>query len=156
MRKTIAALLAAATTMQFVAPAMARDFFDSNTMLGWRQQTGAAVVAYVRAPIGPPTFKTQVRSGLAITGPRYYKAGESALHSTGPRLIDFSFTKGGINTRWIGRLTVGNAVAWTNERPTVEASPMTVTSGVMSPVDVSGIAAGLAAGTVSFGAPEAK
>lgn len=150
MRKTLAALIAAATTMQFIAPAMARDFFDSNTMLGWRQKTGAAVVAYVRAPIGPPTFKTHVRSGLAITGPRSYKAGDAALHSTGPRLIDFSFTKGGINTRWVGQLTVGTAMAWTNERPAVEAGHMIVTSGVMSPVDVGAIAAGLAAGTVSF------
>jgi hypothetical protein len=150
MLKITAALLAAAMTMQFAAPVMARDFFDSNTMLGWRQQTGAAVVAYVRAPIGPPTFKTQVRSGLAITGPRYYKAGESALHSTGPHLVDLSFTKGGINTRWVAQFSVGNKLAWTNERPAVDANTANVATGMMAPVAVSGIAAGLAAGTVGF------
>lgn len=150
MRKTIAAFFAAATTAQIAAPVMAGDFFDGNTMLGWRQQTGAAVVAYVRAPIGPPTVKTQVRSGLAVTGPRYYKAGEAALHSTGPRLVDFSFTKGGISTRWVGQFTVGNKLAWTNERAAVDATAVNVAAGMMAPVGVSGIAAGLAAGTVSF------
>ena len=156
MLKITAALLAVATTMPFAAPVMARDFFDSNTMLGWRQQTGAAVVAYVRAPIGPPTFKTQVRSGLAITGPRYYKAGESALHSTGPRLLDFSLTKGGINTRWVGQFSVGNKLAWTNERPAGDPNTVNVATVLMSPVAVSGIAAGLAAGTIGFPAENAQ
>jgi hypothetical protein len=150
MRRITAALLAAATTMQFAAPVMARNFFDGNTMLGWRQQTGAAVVAYVRAPIGPPTFKTQVRSGLAITGPRYYKAGESALHSTGPRLVDFSITKGGINTRWVGQFTVGSKLAWTNERPAIQAHAPNVATALMSQVAVGSVAADLATGTVGF------
>lgn len=150
LKITAALFAAAATTMPFAAPVMARDFFDSNTMLGWRQQTGAAVVAYVRAPIGPPTFKTQVRSGLAITGPRYYKAGESALHSTGPRLVDFSFTKGGINTRWVGQFTVGSKLAWTNERRAIHAYAPNVATGLAPQAAVGSIAAGLATGTVGF------
>ncbi|MCC6915409.1 MAG: hypothetical protein IT566_17055 [Rhodospirillaceae bacterium] len=56
--------------------------------------------------------------------------GEALLYGTSPRLVDFSFSKRGIDTRWIAQLTVGNRVAWTN-------AP-------------NRIAAGLAAGTVTF------
>lgn len=142
--------MAAAVTMQFAAPAFARDFFNRTTMLGWRQQTGAAVVAYFRAPIGPTLFKAPIRTGLAITGPRSFNAGEAPLYSTGPKLVDFAFTKRGVDARWIAQLNVGNAVAWTNAPKSVTPNQINLTDSGMSWVAVGAIAAGLAAGTVAF------
>lgn len=150
MRKWIAAVVAAACTMQVAAPVMARDFFNRTTMLGWRQQTGPAVVAYFRAPLGPSTFKAPPRTGLAITGPRSFNAGEAPLYSQGPRLVDFAFTKRGVDARWIAQLNVGGAVAWTNDPKGVPKNQLNLMESGMSWVAVGAIAAGLAAGTVAF------
>jgi hypothetical protein len=150
MRKLTAAVMAAAVTMQFAAPAFARDFFNRTTMLGWRQQTGAAVVAYFRAPLGPSVFKAPIRTGLALTGPRSYNAGEAPLYSTGPKLVDFAFTKRGVDARWIAQLNVGNTVAWTNAPKSVAPNQLNLAESGMSWVAVGAIAAGLAAGTVAF------
>jgi hypothetical protein len=147
MRKSIAAAVAAAITLQFAAPAMAREFFNRNTMLGWRQQTGPAVVAYFRAPIGPSTFKAPARTGLAVTGPRSYRAGEPPRYSLAPRLVDFTLTKRGVDARWIAQVNVGNAVAWTNDPKSVTASQVNLMESGMSWVAVGAITAGLVAGT---------
>lgn len=144
MQKWIAAAVVAAWTLPVAAPSMARDFFNPHTMLGWRQQTGAAAVAYFRAPIGPSIFKAPIRTGLALTGPRSYNAGEAPLYSTSPRLVDFSFSKRGVDTRWIAQLTVGNRVAWTN------APKQLAAQNKVTLMDAGSIAAGLAAGTVTF------
>jgi len=148
MQKWIAAAVVAAWTLPAAAPAGARDFFNPHTMLGWRQQTGAAAVAYVRAPLGPPIFKAPVRAGFALTGPRSYNAGEAPLYSTGPRLVDFSVSGRGVDARWIARLTVGDYLAWTN------APKRIAPRGKVNVIDAGSIAAGLAAGTVSFNEKE--
>lgn len=150
MRKWIAAFVAAACTTQMAAPVMARDFFNSNTLLGWRQQTGPAVVAYFRAPIGPSHFKAPLRTGLAITGPRSFNAGEAPLFSQGPRIVDFAVTKRGVDARWIAQLNVGNAVAWTNDPKSIKPGQVNLMESGVSWVAVGAIAAGLAAGTVAF------
>jgi len=150
MRKLIAAAMVAVATVQFAAPAMARDFFNRTTMLGWRQQQGAAVVAYFRAPLGPPTLKAPVRAGFAVTGPRSFSAGEAPLYSQGPRIIDFSFSKRGVDARWISTLNVGNAVAWTSDPKSLPKNQVNLMESGMSWVAVGAIAAGLAAGTVAF------
>jgi hypothetical protein len=150
MRKLIAVAMVAAATIQSAAPAMARDFFNRTTMLGWRQQQGAAVVAYFRAPLGPPTFKAPVRAGFAITGPRSFSAGDAPLYSQGPRIVDFSFSKRGVDAKWISALNVGNAVAWTNDPKSLPKNQINLMSGGISRPAVGTIAAGLAAGTISF------
>lgn len=150
MQKWIGAAVAAACTLSVAAPAMARDFFNPHTMLGWRQQTGAAAVAYFRAPIGPSIFKAPIRTGLALTGPRSYNAGEAPLYSISPRLVDFSFSKRGVDARWIAQLTVGNRVAWTNAPKQVVQQQGKVNLMEAPQLDAGNIAAGLAAGTVTF------
>ncbi len=150
MQKWIAAAVAVACTLHVAAPAMARDFFNPQTMLGWRQQTGAAAVAYFRAPIGPSIFKAPLRTGVALTGPRSYNAGEAPLFSTGPRLIDFSLTKRGVDARWIAQISVGNGVAWTNDPKHLAPGQVNLMESGGSWVAVGAIAAGLAAGTVAF------
>ena len=142
--------MVAVATVQFAAPAMARDFFNRTTMLGWRQQQGAAVVAYLRAPLGPPTFKAPVRAGFAVTGPRSFSAGDAPLYSQGPRIIDFSFSKRGVDAKWISTLNIGGAVAWTSDPKSLPKNQATLMGGGASRPAVSTIAAGLAAGTISF------
>lgn len=150
MQKWIAAAVVAASTLHVAAPAMARDFFNSQTLLGWRQQTGAAAVVYFRAPLGPSLFKAPIRTGFALTGPRSYNAGEAPRYSLAPKLVDFSFSKRGVDARWIAQLTVGNQLAWTNA-PKQAAAPAGKVNLMNAPqLDASNIAAGLAAGAVTF------
>jgi hypothetical protein len=155
MQKWIAAAVVAACTLPVAAPAMARDFFNPQTLLGWRQQTGAAAVAYFRAPIGPSIFKAPIRTGFALTGPGSYNAGEVQRYSQAPKLVDFSFTKRGVDARWIAQFTVGNHVAWTNAPKQAAAAPGKVNLMNAPQLDAGNIAAGLAAGTVTFAEKDA-
>lgn len=150
MRKLIAAVAAVATTLQFTAPAMAAELFNRNTMLGWRQQTGPAVVAYFRAPIGPGVFKANARTGLALTGPRSYTAGESPLFSQGPRLLDFAMTRHESDGRWNAQLAVGNGVAWTNTKDSLQHGQVNLMESGLSWVAVGAVTAALAVGTMAF------
>jgi hypothetical protein len=149
MRKFLTAAVAAAVTVQLAAPALAQDFFDRNTMLGWRQQTGPAVVAYFRAPIGPSTFKTRAHAGLAVTGPRSYRAGGAPIYSAGPQMLDFTFNRGGAGARWIAQLNVGKGVAWTNDPESVRADQVNLMESGMTWVAVGAITVGLVVATFS-------
>jgi hypothetical protein len=150
MRKVFRAAVAAAVTLQLAAPALAHDMFNRNTMLGWRHQTGPAVVAYFRTPIGPSTFKTRAHTGLAVTGPRAYRAGSAPLYSVGPQLLDFTFAQHDVKARWVAQLNVGKAVAWTNDPKSVKADQVNLMESGMSWVIVGAVAAGLAAATISI------
>lgn len=150
MRKLIAAAIAAAITVQFAAPALAQDFFNRNTLLGYRQQTGPAAVAYFRAPIGPRTLKAPIRTGFAVVGPRSYNASEAPLFSQAPRLVDFAFTKQGVDARWVRSFNVGGVVAWTSDPDSLPKGQLNLMESGVSWVAVGAIAAGLAAGTVAL------
>jgi hypothetical protein len=150
MQKVITAAVAAVVTLQFATPVLAHDMFNRNTMLGWRHQTGPAVVAYFRTPIGPSTFKTRAQTGFAVTGPRAYRAGSAPLYSAGPQLLDFTFAKHDVDARWIAQLNVGKAVAWTNDPKSVKAGQVNLMESGMSWVIVGAVAAGLAAATLSI------
>jgi len=149
MQKVLTAAVAAAVTVQLAAPAVAHEMFNRNTMLGWRQQTGPAVIAYVRTPIGPAVFKTRAHTGLAVTGPRAYRPGSAPLYSAGPQLLDFTFTTHGADARWVAQLNVGKAVAWTNDSRSVGKDQVNLMESGMSWVIVGAVAAGLAAGTLA-------
>ncbi len=150
MRKLMAAASVAAIAAQCATPAAARDFFDRNTLLGYRQQTGPAAVAYFRAPIGPRTFKAPVRTGFAVVGPRSYSAGEAPLYSQGPRLVDFAFTNRGVDARWARSFSVGGAVAWTSDPESLPKGQLNLMESGVSWVAVGAIAAGLLAGTIAL------
>jgi hypothetical protein len=150
MHKVIAAVLAAATMMQFAAPALAEDFFNRTTMLGWRQQSGPAVMAYVRAPLGPRTFKAPVRTGLAVIGPRSYNPGESPLYSQGPRALDFAFTRRDRDARWAAQLAAGNGVLWTNDEDSLQRGQVHLLESGMTWVAVGVISVGLVVATFAI------
>lgn len=146
MRKVLAAVVTAALTMQFAAPVLAQDFFPRTTLLGWRQQTGVTAVAYFRAPIGPSVFKSNMRSGFALTGPRSYAAGDVAMFSQGPRLVDFSFAKTRTDLTWAPSLSIGPAVAWTNAPDRLPSDKLNLMESGLSWVAVGALTAGLAIG----------
>ncbi|MGE4062606.1 MAG: hypothetical protein AB7E79_04485 [Rhodospirillaceae bacterium] len=150
MRTSIAAALTAAMTLQIAAPAAAGEFFNRNTILGWRQQSGPAVVAYVRAPIGPRTFKAKARMGLAVAGPRAYSPGQSPLYSQGSQVLDFALIRGDRDARWSAQLAVGNGVAWTNNRDSIHSGQVNLMESGLSWVAVGAITVGLAVATLSM------
>lgn len=152
MRKWLTAALAAAFTVQFAAPVLARDMFapdvfNPTTMLGWRHQTGPGVVAYFRAPLGPDVLtKNTMRAGLAVMGPRAYAAGRAPLHSQGPRLLDFSVAARGADAGWVPSLNVGRAVAWTSDPDSLKPGQINLMDSGLSWVAVGAVTVGLAVG----------
>ena len=147
MRKTILAVSAIALSLQVAAPAAAGDFFNPNTMLGWRQQTSPAAMAYVRAPIGPSNFKARAQAGFAVVGPRSYRVGEAPRYSQAPRLADVAFTTPAASGRWIAQLNVGRAVAWTSDPDSLKPGQVHLMESGLSWVAVGAITVGLAAAT---------
>ncbi len=51
MKRKFAALMAAVVSMSCASHGFAAEMFDRNTLLGARQQTGPAVIAYFRTDI---------------------------------------------------------------------------------------------------------
>ena len=147
MRNMILAASAVALSLQMAGPAAADDFFNPNTMLGWRQQTSPAAMAYVRAPIGPPIFKARAHAGFAVVGPRSYRAGEAPRYSQGPRLADVAFTTPAASGRWTAQLNVGRAVAWTSDPDSLKPGQVHLMESGLSWVAVGAITVGLAAAT---------
>lgn len=150
MRKLTVAALAAVLTTQFAAPALAADVFNRTTMLGWRHHTGPAVVAYLRAPIGPSGYKAKARTGIALTGPRAYGAGAGPLFSAGPTMLDVALVPRGVGGRWSAQVNIGNAVAWTNDEKSIEPGRRNLMESGISWVVVGAATVALAAGTFAF------
>jgi hypothetical protein len=150
MRQLISAALVAAATVSLALPAAAADVFDRNTMLGWRQQTGPAVVAYFRAPIGPTTFAAPMRAGLGLTGPRSYAAGSAPRYAQGPRLLDLAFNRSSAGAAWSVQLNAGSGVVWTNDKESLQPGQVNLMESGLSWVAAGALTAGLAAGTISF------
>jgi hypothetical protein len=151
MRKFFAAGLAVVFSIHLAGPALAGEIFNRTTLLGWHQQTGPAVVAYFRAPIGPRTFEAApIRAGFAITGPRSFSVGNAPMHSQGPRLLDFSFAKRSGDLAWTRSLNVGGSVAWTSDPTSLKPGQLSLMDGGLSWIAVGAIAAGLAIGTFAL------
>jgi hypothetical protein len=115
MRKAMTLLALAGVVSQVaVMPALAADPFNfSGGPLGWGKQSSAAVMAYVRVPLGvPKTSSAMPRAGFKITGPRTYGLGQSMSHLANPTLVDFGVTGRSFNAPWTATLNLGNTVTW--------------------------------------------
>jgi hypothetical protein len=116
MRKAIIVMALAGVASQLAVPAFATPDplnFAAGPQ-GWRRQGDAAVMAYIRIPVGTTkkNAASMPRAGFKLVAPRPYGRDEIASHINNPTMVDFGVTGRGFNSPWTATLNVGSTVTW--------------------------------------------